>query len=235
MNHGQFYKADALVAAVHRDAGGIFAGFRAAHAYGRIYAGTFVATPVAKTLSRAAHFQGTRVPVTTRLSGASGDPTKEPSNVVAMATKFYLPDGTVTDLIGITLPAFFARTPEEFRRAHCRSSDRRARCRQAEGIRGGAPEWRPISPVDAEATSRGELRASQLPPASCLSLRECRRRWPLGAVSLGTGSWRRLPAGRGAGETAARLPVRRVRTTPAPWTRRVSVRTGTRPGRGPGR
>src|SRR5205823_9096298 len=99
---------------VHRDAGGIFAGFRAAHAYGRIYAGTFVATPVAKTLSRAAHFQGTRVPVTTRLSGASGDPTKEPSNVVAMATKFYLPDGTVTDLIGITLPVFFARTPEEF-------------------------------------------------------------------------------------------------------------------------
>jgi catalase len=114
MNHGQFYKADELVAAVHRDAGGIFAGFRAAHAYGRIYAGTFIATPVAKTLSRAAHFQGTPVPVTARLSGASGDPTKKPSNVVAMATKFYLPDGTVTDLIGITLPVFFARTPEEF-------------------------------------------------------------------------------------------------------------------------
>jgi catalase len=31
-----------------------------------------------------------------------------------MATKFYLPDGTVTDLIGITMPAFFARTPQEF-------------------------------------------------------------------------------------------------------------------------
>jgi catalase len=31
-----------------------------------------------------------------------------------MATKFYLPDGTVSDLIAITLPAFFARTPEEF-------------------------------------------------------------------------------------------------------------------------
>src|SRR5215467_12219337 len=114
MNHGQFYKADQLVAAVHRDAGGIFAGFRAAHAYGRIYAGTFTATPVAKTLSRAAHFEGTPVPVTARLSGASGDPRTPPSNVVAMATKFYLPDGTVTDLIGITLPAFFARTPEEF-------------------------------------------------------------------------------------------------------------------------
>src|SRR5262249_37444302 len=28
--------------------------------------------------------------------------------------QFYLPDGTVSDLIGITLPVFFARTPEEF-------------------------------------------------------------------------------------------------------------------------
>ena len=114
MNHGQFDKSDQLVAAVHRAEGGIFASFRAAHAFGRFYAGTFTATPAAQTLSRATHFQGTPVPVTVRFSGASGDPSKKPSNVVAMATKFYLPDGTTTDLIGITLPAFFARTPEEF-------------------------------------------------------------------------------------------------------------------------
>jgi catalase len=114
MNHGQFYKAEQLVAAVHRDGGGVFAGFRAAHAYGRFYAGTFTATPAAKTLSRAAHFQGTPVPATARFSGAAGDPRTKPSNIVAMATKFYLPNGTVTDLIGITMPAFFARTPQEF-------------------------------------------------------------------------------------------------------------------------
>jgi catalase len=114
MNHGQFYKADDLVAAVHRAEGGIFETFRAAHAFGRIYAGTFTATPAAKTLSRAAHFQGTPVPVTVRFSGKSGDPSKKPLSVVAMATKFYLPDGTVTDLIAITLPAFFARTPQDF-------------------------------------------------------------------------------------------------------------------------
>jgi catalase len=30
-----------------------------------------------------------------------------------MAVKFYLPDGTVTDLIGITIPVFFGRTPDE--------------------------------------------------------------------------------------------------------------------------
>jgi catalase len=113
MNHGPFYRSAELLAGVQRDEG-LFAGFRAAHAYGRIYAGTFSATPVAKTLSRAAHFQGTPVPVTARFSGSSGDPKKNPSIIVAMATKFYLPDGTVTDLIAITLPVFFVRTPEEF-------------------------------------------------------------------------------------------------------------------------
>jgi len=113
MNHGPFYRSSELVAGVHK-AEGYFAGFRAAHAYARIYAGAFAATPVAKTLSRAAHFQGTPLPGIARLSGASGDPNQKPSNVVAMATKFYLLDGTVTDLIGITFPAFFVRTPEEF-------------------------------------------------------------------------------------------------------------------------
>ena len=66
MTHGQFYRSAELVAAVHRAGGGIFAGYSAAHADGRFYAGTFTATPVAKTLSRAAHFQGTPVPVTAR-------------------------------------------------------------------------------------------------------------------------------------------------------------------------
>jgi hypothetical protein len=45
-------------------------------AFGRIYAGTFTATPIAKTLSRAFHFQGPPVRVTARLSGKSGDPNK---------------------------------------------------------------------------------------------------------------------------------------------------------------
>lgn len=113
--HGQFYKAEQLVAGVHNAQGGIFEGFRAAHASGRIYAGTFTATSAAKGIARAAHFQGIPVPVTARLSGTSGDPEKKAVNVCAMATKFYLPNGTVTDLIAITaLPAFFARTPDEF-------------------------------------------------------------------------------------------------------------------------
>ena len=121
-HHGPFYRSGELVAAVHQAEDGIFEGFRAAHAFGRIYSGSFTATPAAKELARAAHFQGTPVPVTARFSGSSGDPAKKPSIVVAMATKFYLPDGTVTDLIAITLPAFFARTLDEFLEfAHART------------------------------------------------------------------------------------------------------------------
>lgn len=112
-NHGQFYKADELVKLIYRDFGGFHPGARAVHANGRIYAGTFIATPAAKTMSRAAHFQGNEVPITTRFSGASGDPGITATATVAMATRFYLPNGTVTDLIGITLPAFPARTPDE--------------------------------------------------------------------------------------------------------------------------
>ena len=53
MNHGPFYLSAELVVGVHRDADGIFAGYRAVHAFGRSYAGTCTATPVAKTLSGA--------------------------------------------------------------------------------------------------------------------------------------------------------------------------------------
>src|SRR5262249_40284380 len=55
------------------------------------------------------------------------------------------------------------------------------RSRQAQGVRGGTNERRTSPPVGADATGRGELRAGQLPLATYLSLRECGRRWTLGA------------------------------------------------------
>lgn len=113
MTRGQFDKSSELVEALHRDSGGVFPGFRAVHAFGRIYAGMFMPTTDARTISRAAHFAAP-VPATARFSGDSGDPNQKPSNVAGMAVKFYLPDGTVTDLVALTLPAFLARTPEEF-------------------------------------------------------------------------------------------------------------------------
>jgi len=129
MNHGPFYRSAELVAAVHRAEGGVFDTFRAAHAFGRIYSGTFTAAPLAKTLSRAAHFQGSPVPATARLSGSSGDPSKKPASVVAMATKFYLPNGTVTNLI----PSHCQRSSRAHRKNFLRSPQPGRRTRQPAG------------------------------------------------------------------------------------------------------
>ena len=54
--------------------------------------------------------------VTTRFSGESGDPDIAATATVAMATRFYFPNGTLTDLLGITLQAFPTRTSDVGRR-----------------------------------------------------------------------------------------------------------------------
>jgi len=56
------------------------------------------------------------VPVTARFSNGGGDPAipdyaKEGRG---LAVKFYLPDGSRTDVVALSLPCFFARTPEDF-------------------------------------------------------------------------------------------------------------------------
>lgn len=94
---------------------GAHAGHRAAHAKGVLCAGTFTATPEAATLSRAPHLTGDTLRAHVRFSNGSGDP----ANVDAvrdgrgMAVKVYLPDESTTDILAITLPAFFVRTPED--------------------------------------------------------------------------------------------------------------------------
>ena len=94
---------------------GVHAGHRAAHAKGVLCSGTFTATPAAAALSRAAHFQGAPVRVHVRFSNGAGDPTIADGTRDArgMAVKHYLPDGTTTDVVMLTLPCFFTRTPEE--------------------------------------------------------------------------------------------------------------------------
>jgi catalase len=99
------------------DINGRHTGFRAAHAKGTLCAGTFRATPEAAELTPAAHLQGDAVRVTVRFSNGSGNPETadgERTEGRGMAIKFYLPDGGTTDVIGLTLPVFFVRTPEEF-------------------------------------------------------------------------------------------------------------------------
>jgi len=91
-------------------------GVRALHARGTLCAGTFAATPQAAALTRAAHMSGEPVPVTVRFSNGSGDPA-DPDyapDVRGMATKFYLPDGTRTDIVAQTAPRFPVRTPDAF-------------------------------------------------------------------------------------------------------------------------
>lgn len=91
-------------------------GHRAVHAKGTVCKGTFIAGPDAARLTRAAHMQGQPVPVTTRFSNGAGNPGTPDyaQDGRGMATKFYLPDGTRTDIVALNLPCFFVRTPEDF-------------------------------------------------------------------------------------------------------------------------
>ena len=94
---------------------GVHAGHRAAHAKGVLCAATFTATPAAGALTTAAHFQGDPMRAHVRFSNGAGDPTIPDGSRDArgMAMKVYLPDGTTTDVVTLTLPTFFTRTPEE--------------------------------------------------------------------------------------------------------------------------
>jgi catalase len=113
MAPSQYRLAAELVAMIHENFQGFHPGYRGVHAQGRYYAAIFKATPEAKKLSRAVHLQGQPVPVTVRHGhSASGNPWG-PAITPSMAVKFYLPDGTVTDLISLTIPVFFGRTPDE--------------------------------------------------------------------------------------------------------------------------
>jgi catalase len=89
-------------------------GHRAAHAKGTLLTGTF--TPNGSGLTTAAHMQETPSRVTVRFSNGGGDP-QIPDYAQegrGMATKFYLPDGDKADIVALSLPAFFVRTPEDF-------------------------------------------------------------------------------------------------------------------------
>ena len=94
---------------------GVHPGHRAAHAKGVLSAATFTASPTAAAISRAVHFDGRPVRGHVRFSNGGGDPTVPDATRDArgIGVKLYLPDGTTTDVIGITLPVFFTRTPED--------------------------------------------------------------------------------------------------------------------------
>jgi catalase len=106
--------AEAIDAA--NEAFGSHPGRRAFHAKGILATGVFRATPIAASLSRAAHLQGEEIPVTVRFSNGSGNP-RHPDWVPdprGLAVKFYLADDGRTDIVSVSTPIMPTRTPEEF-------------------------------------------------------------------------------------------------------------------------
>ncbi|GLU55179.1 catalase-related peroxidase [Dyadobacter frigoris] len=93
---------------------GYFPGYRTLHADGRFYQGKFQANATAKEYTRAMHLQGNEVPVTVRFSKGGGDPYAHFGNTVGMATRFYLPDGRVTNMVMLSQKLFIANTVEQF-------------------------------------------------------------------------------------------------------------------------
>lgn len=91
-------------------------GYRAAHAKGVLCGGRFSPAPGAARISRAAHLAGDRVGVHVRFSIGGADPGARDGSKDGrgMATKFYLPDGSTTDIVALTLTVFMVRTPEDF-------------------------------------------------------------------------------------------------------------------------
>ena len=95
---------------------GSHAARRALHSKGSLFAGVFTATEAAAPLTRAAHMQGDKLRATVRFSNGSGDPGAPDyaQDGRGMAVKLYLPDGEKTDIVAVTRPTFFVRTPEDF-------------------------------------------------------------------------------------------------------------------------
>jgi catalase len=95
---------------------GVHPGHRAAHAKGTLLTGTFTPSAEASELTTAAHIQGEPSRVTVRFSNGGGDPgiPDYAREGRGLAVKFYLADGAKTDIVALTLPCFFVRTPEDF-------------------------------------------------------------------------------------------------------------------------
>jgi catalase len=94
---------------------GVHSGHRAAHAKGVLCGATYHPSAAAASLSRARHLLGPPLRAHVRFSNGSGDPGAADAarDGRGMAIKMYLPGGGTTDIVALSLPAFFARTPTD--------------------------------------------------------------------------------------------------------------------------
>jgi catalase len=93
-------------------------GFRVNHAKGIVAEGSFVATPAAAALSRAALFDGSSIPFTLRFSNDGGFPAipdGAPGNIKGMAVKFHMPGRAEVDIVMLAVKTFPMATGEGFR------------------------------------------------------------------------------------------------------------------------
>jgi catalase len=107
--------ADDAIDAI-RGSGGAKPGYRALHAKGKLYRGSFAASPEAAALSRAGHLDGSTVPALIRFSNGSGRPDQRDGTpgIRGMAVKFTLADGSTTDVSTQTAKLFPVSTPDGF-------------------------------------------------------------------------------------------------------------------------
>lgn len=99
-------------------ANGPYQGLRINHNKGLVTTGTFIPTKEASSITKAAHLQDIASKITVRFSNAGGVPTIKDTdpgaNPRGIAIRFELPDGTMTDIVGLSVNAFPVSTPEEF-------------------------------------------------------------------------------------------------------------------------
>lgn len=111
--NSQYRNADLIVDRIHGVLGH-YPGYRTLHADGRLYKGVFKAYEAARRFTRAVHLQGRELPVSVRFSKGGGNPHAFFNATVGMATRFYLHDGRVTNLVMLSQKLFFANTVEQF-------------------------------------------------------------------------------------------------------------------------
>ncbi len=112
MHPSQYDTAEHIVQQI-RAVLGNFEGYRALHADGRMFRGSFRANENARRYTRAVHMQGDEVPVTVRVSKGGGDPFAHFGNTVGLATRFYLPNGRVTNLVMLSQKLFVVNTLDQ--------------------------------------------------------------------------------------------------------------------------
>ncbi len=107
-----------ILAAQITIANGPYQGLRINHNKGIVTTGTFMPFKNAASITKAAHLQNTPSKITVRFSNAGGVPTikdtDQGANPRGIAIRFELPDGTMTDIVGLSVHAFPVSTPEDF-------------------------------------------------------------------------------------------------------------------------